>query len=287
MRKKQQHTQGAATPAPMPSAADFPAAVPPEVVAAVQQLYRAFAHRPVPTEPLNACTGCCMAPELEREMRELPLRALTQAHIWEYQDAAHGTPETVSEYAYYLPRVAEIISQGDPERVRHSIEIALDRLGNCPRDAFTKGEYQAVTAWAMALWTWYLAAGDPSREDEDLLPLFHQNADAVILMFGRAGLPVAPLLAAWVKADSDWALQQYALLAHDVDQSRTGFNAFADDVPELGGILYDWAFSSEVHRVFAQRWAEMSDARAAALLDGCYAQDRLVSVLGSRPRWLV
>ena len=273
------------TPPNLPQAPDFPAHVPAEVIAAVQQLYRAFAHHPRPTSPLNACTECCMAPELEAEMRSLPLRALSAHHICAYQDAAHDADQADDEYAYFLPRVAELLSHGHPELVRHSTEIALDRLGICARDGFSDSEYAAIAAWSMALWAWYLRDG--SLVWQGTPPLLREDADALIVMFAVAGVPLAPLLGAWVQADSDWALLQYALLAHAVDQSRSQFSFFVDKLPELGNTLHAWAFSSDVHRVFAQRWAAMSDARANALLEhSCRPEEQLLEVLGPRPGWL-
>jgi hypothetical protein len=250
---------------PTRSLMDFPACVPDEVIAAVQQLYHAFAHRHPPVEHLNACIGCCMDPKLEREMRTQALRTLTPHHIHQYQDAAQDarTPEQYAdEYAYFLPRIAEFISHGNPELVRHSTEIALDRLGKCARDAFSDKEYQSITAWCMALWQWYLRGGGWGAK----VPLLSDHADALLVMFDIAGIPLPPLLDAWADTASDWALVQYGLLAGEFGTPRGLSNAFANDRPALHQTLHSWVFGDRIRERFAARWQAMDDAHVTAML---------------------
>src|SRR5256885_7718593 len=58
------------------------------LVAASQALYQSFAGYRSPSVALDACVTCCMDADLEREMRRLPLRSLTEHHFYQYNDAA-------------------------------------------------------------------------------------------------------------------------------------------------------------------------------------------------------
>ena len=264
MRKThRRHERAKPTVPPLPSAQDFPAHVPTEVVVAVQQLYRAFAQRRAPTGHLNACTGCCMDPALEREMRELPLRAVTAHHLWEYQDAAHEQEQDTAEYAWFLPRVAEFMSHGDLSALRHSPEIALERLGGCTQSEFSQQEYEAITAWLLALWHWYWEDVD-SSVDRDVA-LLQEDANTWLVMLDRARVPLAPFLAAWQSCGSDWAMLQYAQLCLSLNGQRH-FNAFTDGRPALRQTLRSWADKPEVYRHFAQHWAALPDERVDELL---------------------
>ena len=282
MRKThRRHERAKPTVPPLPSAQDFPAPVPAEVVAAVQQLYRAFAQRRAPTGHLNACTSCCMDPALEREMRALPLRAVTAHHLWEYQDAAHEQEQDTAEYAWFLPRVAEFMSHGDLSALRHSSEIALERLGGCTHTEFSHEEYAAIIAWLFALWHWYWKDAGSSADRN--VALLHESASTWLVMLDRAQVPLAPFLAAWQSSDSDWAMLQYAQLCLSLNGQKH-FNAFADERPALRQTLSSWADSPEVYRHFAQHWAALSDERVDELLSGHRVQVEhdLLGVLGPR-----
>lgn len=79
-----------------------PAATPLE--AATQAVYQAFARYDAPHGLLDVCTACCMDAELEREMRHLPLRQLTQRHFYEYNDSAKSQVQPADEIKYLADR---------------------------------------------------------------------------------------------------------------------------------------------------------------------------------------
>lgn len=53
---------------------------------ATQAVYQVLSRYDAPHGLLDVCTACCMNAGLEREMRHLPLRQLTQRHFYEYND---------------------------------------------------------------------------------------------------------------------------------------------------------------------------------------------------------
>lgn len=58
------------------------------------------------------------------------LRQLTTRHFYAYGDTAKSLVQPSSELRYLLPRLLELLAEG--AELRHSTELILDRLGNCP-----------------------------------------------------------------------------------------------------------------------------------------------------------
>ena len=261
----------------LPDASAFPVGVPADVMDAVRGLYEACSTRRA-TWPLNACTGCCMDAQLAREMCDWDLRSLTATHIYEYQDAAHEAAQEADEYLHFLPKVAELISQGDTELVRHSTEIALERLGGFDHALLSLQEKQAIAHWALALWQWWLdSAGEGN------FTLRHETADGLLVMFARAGLSVQPMLTSWQCCESSWAAVQFGLLMAEVDTGGLRANGFATPCEELVPTIHAWAYSPEVYMHFAAIWEQLGDQDAHRLCAGRPATEASVcESLGSR-----
>src|SRR5258706_349774 len=92
--------------------------------AASQAPYQSFAGYRSPSVALDACVTCCMDADLEREMRRLPLRSLTEHHFYQYNDAAKSVVQPADEIKYLAPRMLELLAQG--ARLHHSTELYLD-----------------------------------------------------------------------------------------------------------------------------------------------------------------
>ena len=266
----------------MPQAADFPATTPPALVLAVQQLYTAFAHRVRP-QAFNACTcGLCMPPGMGTALQTGPLRGMTVDVLAQYLNAARDASLPALDFAWLLPRVVELMSHGDLEKMRHSAELALDRLAECPAGELTEAEHHALNAWLLVLWRWYLQDG--TTDWPCPVPMLTHDADELLLMTALGRLPLAPLLDAWLQAESDWAVLQFALLAHALDVND--LNPFVEDRPEIVAELHAWTRDAHVRQHFRARWQAMSHAQAAALLNHAYHPvTQLQSVLGERSDW--
>ncbi|MBB6577014.1 hypothetical protein HNP33_001064 [Comamonas odontotermitis] len=263
----------------LPDVSAFPVGVPTEVIDAVRALYEACATRRA-VWPLNACISCCMDAKMAREMCDGDLRSLTARHIYEYQDAAHAAEQDADEYLHFLPKVAELISQGDTDIVRHSTEIALQRLGGFDHSMLSFAEKQAIERWALALWQWWL---DAAGNSQGRFSLMHESADSLLVMFANAGLTIEPFLALWQRSESAWAAVQFGtMLAHMVPNG-SGITPFAKDTPQLEPSIRTWAFKTEVYMHFAAIWAQLTDSDALGLCNGHLAMEASVcATLGPR-----
>jgi len=270
------------TPSAMPQTTDFPATTPPALVLAVQQLYAAFAHRVRP-HAFNVCTcGLCMSPAMSTALQTRPLRSMGVDLLAQYLNSARDASLPALDFVWLLPRVAELMSHGDLEQMRHSAELALDRLAECPAGELTEAEHHALNAWLMVLWRWYLQDG--TTDWPCPVPMLTHDADELLLMTALGGLPLAPLLDAWLQADSDWAVLQFALLAHALDVDD--LNPFVEDRPGIVAELHAWTRDAHVRQHFRARLLAMSPDQAAALLDHEYHPvAQLQSVLGERSDW--
>lgn len=243
----------------LPDASAFPVGVPAGVIDAVRALYEACSTRRV-TWPLNARVGCCMDAQLAREMCDWDLRSLTATHVYEYQDAAHDAAQDADEYLHFLPKVAELISQGDTGLVRHSTEIVLERLGGFDHALLSQQEKHAIAHWALALWQWWLDSAGEGK-----FALRYETADGLLVMFARAGLSIDPMLASWQRCESSWAAVQFGLLMAEIDTGDLRANGFADPCEELVPTIHAWAYRSEVYMHFAAIWEQLSDRDALRL----------------------
>lgn len=160
--------------------------------AATQAVYQAFSGYPAPQGLLDVCINCCMDEKLEREMRALPLRQLTEKHFYEYNDSAKSEVQPADEIKYYLPRLLELLAHG--ARLHHSTEIYLDRLGRCVADAYSSDERAALLGFARAFFSQGLGEWEPEEEG-----LFQsEDAFSILLMWDYAGVPLQPLLDDWL-----------------------------------------------------------------------------------------
>lgn len=227
---------------------------------AVEKLYAVFKPYAAPQHMLDVCTHCCMDAELEVEMRKLPLRQLTARHFYQYNGSAKSDPQPVDEIKYLLPRMLELLAAG--AEIHHSTELFLDRLGNCPADAFSPAEYAAINAFALAYFAhglnqhpWQSAGRHPV--DETFVAL---------LMFDIGGVDLQPLLDYWLKDDSTAATLHYA---------SWGFwdfpcdGAFAEDRPQFQEVLKAWLTDASHRRVFAERIVNL-DMSAIDQTTVCY-----------------
>lgn len=221
----------------------------PELDAAVQDLYAVFGGYPAPAFPLDVCLACCVDGQVERELRELPLRSLTARHFYQYNGSAKGTVQPVGELKYLLPRLFELLAQG--AELHHSTELYLDRLGRCDPQVFSPVERAAIDRFALAHFRAGLAQWPSS-----LKTLFMgETAFSILLMWDIGGVDVSPLLVHWLADASDAATLHYIDASHwDFWSGGGGFaNAFASERTPLNGLLNGWMNQASHRRVFAER----------------------------------
>ena len=263
----------------LPDASAFPVGVPADVIDAVRGLYETCSTRRA-TWPLNACTGCCMDAQLAREMCDWDLKLITQKHIRAYQEAAHEATQDTNEYLCFFPRIAEMISHGDTESVRFTPEIALDRLGQCDHEHFSVAERDAIERWCHALWQWWLDAGG-----DEHIPLLRLEADALLIMFGNAGLALDSFLTRWQQSDTAWAVGQFGMLLDGFACDEEYMNSFVAERPEISLKVRAWSEREDVYLHFAEHWSRLSDAESLESLFGSpYFVLLVTEKLGRRDR---
>jgi hypothetical protein len=213
--------------------------------AAIDDAYRVFARQPRPAFPLDVCLGCCMDSALEREMRELPLRRLGARHFYEYNTSAKSGEQPVTELLYFLPRMLELIAEG--AEVHHSTELYLDRVGNCPADAFDPAQRRVLDRFALRLFEREVQAAPPAIDDPFSL----------LLMFDIGGWDVAPLLGAWTASESPVSTLQFVGGYYwNFSTTNDYENAFATDRPKLRALLREWLLDPATRGQFARKLLE-------------------------------
>lgn len=212
-----------------------------ELQLVVEDAYKAFRHAR-PAYPLDVCLNCCMDAELEQEMRKKPLRELTARHFYEYNTSAKSAEQPVDEILYLLPRMLELIAEGAD--VHHSVELFLDRVGNCPEGTFDKVQRQVLDRFALRLF-----ARELDGEDT-----WGKEPFSLLLMFDNGGLDIAPLLASWLANTSPASTVRYVRDTYwDFWPTRDYGNPFAGDRPAFRACLRDWMLDPENGRRFADK----------------------------------
>ena len=221
--------------------------------AVVADAYRVFHRYKPPASSLDACSNCCMSPELEREMRQLPLSKLTPRHFYEYNTAAKSEVQPVDELLYLLPRMLELMAEG--AEVHHSIELSLDRLGRCPAGSLDEAERRVLDRFALTYFERSIAAREWMWRDEPI---------SLLLMFDVGGLTIAPLLDSWTRSDEPESTM------HFVDATYWNFwekqdydNAFAADRPSFRSQIRAWMLDPAHRRRFTDKLMETDFQRLA------------------------
>ena len=203
---------------------------------ATQAVYQVFSRYDAPHGLLDVCTACCMDAELEREMRRLPLRQLTEKHFYEYNDSAKSQLQPADEIKYLAPRLLELLAEG--AHLHHSTELYLERLGRCKAGSFSAAEQSALQGFALA----YFAQGLehwPAASDS----LFQgDNAFSILLMWAYARVPLEPLLQHWLECESDASTLNFvdACYWDYVWNANQMGNAFATDEVEYKRTMEEW-----------------------------------------------
>ncbi|EJE50851.1 hypothetical protein PMI14_04480 [Acidovorax sp. CF316] len=251
--------------------------LPPALREAVDAAYAAFQHHRAPTQMLDVCIACCMDEAMEREMRRLPLRQVTNRHFYEYNGSAKSSEQPADELLYFLPRMLELLAQG--KELHHSTELYLDRLGKCPADALSPKERAAVDAFALAFFREGL--GSTGREAS---PFDGANAFDILLMFHKGGVSIAPLLAHWLADERESAVQHYANASYwDFWGQHEIQNAFSEDQPEFRETMKAWLLDEGNRQRFAQQILAMDTSAmgppAHCTCGGCMGEKQILEAV--------
>lgn len=83
-----------------------------------------------PHSPLEVCHGaCCITPENLQKIYHTPIAKLLPSAIYDYLTAAGGDEAKMSdEIRYFVPRIFELLWQGEADKLHHSNELILSKL---------------------------------------------------------------------------------------------------------------------------------------------------------------
>lgn len=222
--------------------------LPSAVVTAINSLYAIFKRCRRPHE-LDVCTYCCMPEELENEMRSLPLQQLQRHHFYEYGDSAKSENQPVEELKYFLPRMAELFARG--ERIRHSLELTFDRLGNCDRSMFNAKEWFVIEGFAHAHFVWCLTSSPDCR----YAPLQSENVFTHLLMWHIGGVDIRPMLDLWTLEETPAATLLFVESTYYdyICGGNKVSNAFAKSFPAYAESIDAWLGDKAVKNQFASK----------------------------------
>ncbi len=213
--------------------------------AVIKDAYSVFHQCKAPAFPLDVCLACCMSPELEQEMRQLPLAKLGRRHFYEYNTSVKGEVQPVHELRYLLPRMLELMVEGVD--IHHSIELSLDRVGRCPVGSFRDAELEVLNRFAMEYFRNTLCGGQ-------LVSGYREDPPSVLLMFHIGGLAVDPLLELWLQMDCpESTVQLVHALYWDFSEKQDYKNAFATDHPAFRETLREWILNPQHRQRFVEK----------------------------------
>lgn len=230
-----------------------------ELRAAVAQAYDVFSGFPEPPFPLGVCMACCVSPDIERELREWTLQALTAHHFREYNCSAKPREQSVAELGHFLPRMLELIADG--QEIHHSTELFLSRLGNCTPDSWRADERAVLDRFAVALFDVVLRR-ECLTDGERHWP---EDPLVTLLMFDIGGLDIAPLLSSWQRCEhlmaTTWMVET---IYWDFCPNEVYSNAFATDRPAFQRRLHEWLRDPGCRDAFAAKLVAPDFQRFAA-----------------------
>nr|WP_297529167.1 hypothetical protein [uncultured Roseateles sp.] len=218
--------------------------------AAVEATYAAFAEFRTPALPLDVCTACCMPEEVEKQLREWPLKRLTIEHLFEYGDSAKNQVQNPTEVGYFVPRMLQLLAEG--AEIRHSLAIALDRVGGCPPGSWTVAQQSALSRFALAYFALAIRGGRGGADPCG--PGLPEDPFEVLLMFDVGGIAIQPLLAHWLECDDPMSTVQFVRQSHwDFWHEQDYGNPFASDRGTFRQEIRTWMLDASTRRRFTEK----------------------------------
>lgn len=215
------------------------------LAAVIKDAYSVFRQYKAPASMLDVCLECCMPPELEQEMRQLPLNKLGRQHFYEYNTSAKSEVQPAHELGYLLPRLLELMAEGVD--IHHSIELSLERVGRCPAGSFRDAELEVLNRFAKAYFRQTLCGAQRVNS-------YCEDPPSVLLMFDIGGLAVEPMLDLWLQMDCPESTAQLVQsLYWDYSANQDYTNAFATDRPAFRETLRAWILNPQHRQCFVEK----------------------------------
>ena len=201
------------------------------MMAIIERAYQVFKRYPVPRN-FDICGPCCVSPEEEWALYEVPLRKLSFAVLNIYNQSATSEEQDSNEIRYLLPRILELIAHGQYPGI--SDELSLRRVGGASPTSWLPAEYDLLTQFARQ------HVIDLLNEAEDHARL--AELEAILIMFHLAGLDVTPLLDTVLDQPGFWAIASLAFMLIMERKDGRLCNAFSSNRDEqvLNQRINDW-----------------------------------------------
>lgn len=217
----------------------------PEVLAAVEELYRVFAAYPLPkwTDP---CLHC-HSEEEERQLHAAPLRELRADQLRGYAGDALLVWGDVAVFKHFLPRIAEIFVRSSQVSLDlQDPEMVLSKFRYGQWLGWPEAEQVAVRAFLHALWHAVLAGPPLSGGGLDM--------ESWLCSIAQAEDDLDPYLQMWFADDSiaaGVALGQFISDSGVIHRQETGRNAYWDRREEQWKQVRAWIYSEPVLKKLA------------------------------------
>ena len=181
----------------------------------IERAYQVFSRYPVPQQ-FDVCMPCCVSLEEERTLRQTPLRFLSREALYDYNSSAKSMQQDSSEIRYLLPRLLELIAQGEEPAI--SQELCLERVAKAAPENWPDNERDLLADYARQYIVDLLAEAERKTE----LALL---GDALV-MFHLGRMDVTPLLDAALEQSGFWAIASLAFFLYMERSNGQVCNAF-------------------------------------------------------------
>ena len=207
----------------------------------IEDAYKAF-KAPVPDD-LDACTECCVTPDIEHSIRTRDISDLPLQHLREWMGAAKPYTGVGQEiWRYLLPRVLETIAYGEePNVVGYELSLSIHETGS---EELWSSEQWSVLDQFQRRYLRHIV----ERTEVSLVP----ELDDILCMFANGGWSLESLL------------EQLLVMKHERLVERLWID-WCYGVYEPGSIRMTWF------------WKE----RDKPIIDGFYRSPELKGAIGS------
>lgn len=226
---------------PMP-----PLPITPELSAAIERLYKAFAGYPLP-EHVPGCP-CCHSVDADRPLHSRPLRKLREEDLREYANDALLTWGDLDQFRHFLPRIFEVAVIAD----EHSFvdkPIVFAKLSHGEWRYWPEPEQKAVEGFLVAVWRAVIE--DPPEEIIPRKKYYPCNtAEEWLCALAHVG-DLSPYLDEWLRASSTaaaWNLAAIITRTGMVLARPKGIDAFWSGHMDQAEQVSNWLRSEPVRK---------------------------------------
>lgn len=181
----------------------------PELHAALEDAYRAFADMPAPTHLI--ASPLRDAKKILQTLTARPLRELTNEEIGPYSGWAMTTVGNAQDYCHFLPRILEL-SISDPAWIGSEPPVIASRLERADWRRWPESQRQAITA------VFHAAFDSAIRSDPAIAA---SSASDWLCGIARLDFSVTELLARWRQTKTPESALQLAWLVGIFDNTET------------------------------------------------------------------